>query len=335
MSEGERLTLAEARDLAVRALVAAGTTESNALSVATALVAAEADGQKGHGLSRLASYAGQVRTGKVRGDAEPRVEQLSGSAARIDAAAGFAFPALERAREALISMAGSQVIALAAVYNSHHFGQGGYHVERLAEKGLVGLMLGNSPQAIAPWGGKQGLFGTNPIALAAPRRSGPPLVIDLSLAKVARGKVMAAAKAGEEIPEGWALDAEGRPTRDPEAALGGTMIPMGEAKGAALALLVEVLSATLVGANHGFEASSFFAAEGPPPGVGQLLLAIDPAPLSGGSFVDRLEVLIDALEDQPGARLPGNRRLAAREAAAKDGLQVPPAIAAEIRALAD
>ena len=110
---------------------------------------------------------------------------------------------------------------------------------------------------------------------------------------------MAAAKAGEEIPEGWALDAEGRPTRSPEAALGGTMVPMGEAKGAALAMMVEVLSATLVGANHGFEASSFFEAEGPAPAVGQLLIAIDPVPLSGGGFTDRLEVLIEALEDQP------------------------------------
>lgn len=333
MSDGERFTLTEARDLAVQALVAAGTAEANALSVATALVAAEADGQKGHGLSRLASYAGQVRTGKVKGHAEPRVEQLSTSAVRVDAAAGFAFPALDRAREALISMARSQVIALAGVYNSHHFGQGGYHVERLAERGLVGLMLGNSPQAIAPWGGKQGLFGTNPIAMAAPRRDAPPLVIDLSLAKVARGKVMAAAKAGEEIPEGWALDAEGRPTRDPEAALTGTMIPMGEAKGAALAMLVEILSATLVGANHGFEASSFFTAEGPAPGVGQLMLAFDPAPLSGGGFSDRLEILVSALEAQPGVRLPGSRRLTLREVAARDGLLVPAAIAAEIRAL--
>ncbi|WP_299616129.1 Ldh family oxidoreductase [Pelagibius sp.] len=333
MSGGETLTLEAARDLVAGALMAAGTAEANAASVAAALVAAEADGQKGHGLSRVASYAGQVKTGKVQGTAVPRIEQLSPAAIRVDAGAGFAFPALDLARTALVEMAKSQVVALAAVYSSHHFGQGGYHVERLAAEGLVALMLGNSPQAIAPWGGTQGLFGTNPIALAAPRREGAPLVIDLSLAKVARGKVMAAAKAGETIPEGWALDAEGQPTRDPEAALGGTMIPMGEAKGAALAMLVEVLSASLVGANHGFEASSFFTAEGPPPGVGQLLLAFNPGPLSGGGFVDRLETLIGALEDQPGARLPGSRRLAARQAAARDGLVIAASTLAEIRAI--
>ncbi len=333
MSEGERLTLDEAHDLVVKTLVAAGTARENAASVAAALVAAEADGQKGHGLSRLAAYARQASTGKVDGAAKPSVERLSPCAVRVDAAAGFAFPALDLAREVLVSMARSQVIGLAAVHHSHHFGQGGYHVERLAEQGLVALMVGNSPQAIAPWGGSRGLFGTNPIALAAPRREAPPLVIDLSLSKVARGKVMAAAKAGEEIPEGWALDAAGRTTRDPEAALAGTMVPIGEAKGAALAMLVEILSATLVGANHGFEASSFFTAEGPAPGVGQLLMAFDPDPLSGQDFSERREILVNALEAQEGARLPGTRRLTARHHAERHGLLVPAAILAEIRAL--
>ena len=195
-------------------------------------------------------------------------------------------------------------------------------------------MVGNSPQAMAPWGGSRGVFGTNPIAFAAPRRAAPPLVIDLSLSKVARGKVMAAAKAGESIPEGWALDAEGRSTTDAEAALAGTMIPMGDAKGAALAMMVEILSASLIGANLAFEASSFFTAEGPPPGVGQFLLAIDPNPLSDATFGDRLEVLIDAVEGQEGVRLPGSRRLASRAAAVRDGIQVPAHLLAEIRALA-
>jgi (2R)-3-sulfolactate dehydrogenase (NADP+) len=177
------------------------------------------------------------------------------------------------------------------------------------------------------------VFGTNPSAFAAPRRGAPPLVIDLSLSKVARGKVMAAAKTGESIPEGWALDPEGRPTTDPQAALAGTMIPMGDAKGAALAMMVEILSASLIGANFAFEASSFFTAEGPPPGVGQFLLAIDPAPLSGGTFAERLEVLIDAVEGQEGARLPGMRRLDARAAAARDGIEIPTVMLTEIRRL--
>ena len=241
---------------------------------------------------------------------------------------------LEAARAELVKLAGDSVVAVAGIHHSHHFGQAGFHVERLAEKGLVALMVGNSPSAMAPWGGSKGIFGTNPIAFAAPRRNAPPLVIDLSLSKVARGKVMAAAKTGEKIPEGWALDPAGNPTSDPEAALAGTMIPMGDAKGAALALMVEILSASLIGANHAFEASSFFTAEGPPPGVGQFILAIDPARMSGGTFFERLEILVTALEEQEGARLPGSRRLASREKAARDGIQVPGVLLKEIRELA-
>jgi len=329
----ETLSLAEAETLVFAALTAVGTSDVSARSVAAALVAAEADGQRGHGLSRVAAYAAQVKSGKVDGKASPQVEALSGSAVRIDAGAGYAFPALDVAREELRRMARDSVVAVAGVHHSHHFGQAGYHVERLAEQGLVALMVGNSPSAMAPWGGSRGIFGTNPIAFAAPRAGQAPLVIDLSLSKVARGKVMAAAKAGERIPEGWALDPEGRPTTDPEAALAGTMIPMGDAKGAALALMVEVLSASLIGANHAFEASSFFDAKGPPPGVGQFLLAVDPGPLSGGSFAERLEVLIAALEEQPGARLPGSRRLELRARAAREGIAVPAVLLAEIRTL--
>ncbi|HMA15712.1 MAG TPA: Ldh family oxidoreductase [Kiloniellaceae bacterium] len=327
----ETLSLAEADALVFAALTAAGTSEVNARSVAAALVAAEADGQRGHGLSRVAAYAAQVKCGKVDGRATPKVEVLSPAAVRIDAGTGFAFPALDRAHKELRRMAAESVVAVAGVHHSHHFGQAGYHVERLAEQGLVALMVGNSPSAMAPWGGSRGIFGTNPIAFAAPREGKAPLVIDLSLSKVARGKVMAAAKTGQRIPEGWALDPEGNPTTDPEAALAGTMIPMGDAKGAALALMVEVLSASLIGANHAFEASSFLDAKGPPPAVGQFLLAIDPGPLSGGSFARRLELLIAALEAQPGARLPGNRRLELRAKAAREGIAVPSVLLAEIR----
>lgn len=332
-SEVETLSLEAAHALVKQALVQAGTSEANAESVAAALVAAEADGQRGHGLSRVAAYAAQVQCGKVDGQALPKVEVLSPAAVRIDAGAGFAFPALERAHKELRRMVSDSVVAVAGVHHSHHFGQAGYHVERLAEKGLVALMVGNSPAAMAPWGGNRGIFGTNPIAFAAPREGHPPLVIDLSLSKVARGKVMAAAKTGQRIPEGWAIDPEGKATTDPEAALAGTMIPMGDAKGAALALMVEVLSASLLGANHAFEASSFLDAEGPPPGTGQFLLAIDPRPLSGGSFARRLEVLIAALEAQPGARLPGSRRFELRARAAREGIAVPAVLLAEIRTL--
>jgi (2R)-3-sulfolactate dehydrogenase (NADP+) len=301
--------------------------------VARALVAAEADGQKGHGLSRLPSYAAQAASGKVDGHALPTLEQGAPAALRIDARNGFAFPALAMAVERLSPLAAETGIAAAAVHHSHHFGQAGYHVEQLAANGLIGLLFGNSPKAIAPWGGSEGVFGTNPIAFAAPRRSGPPLVIDLSLSKVARGKVMVAAKQGEPIPEGWALDKDGNPTMDAEAAMQGTMLPMGDAKGAALVLMVEILAAALTGARFGFEASSFFAAEGEPPAVGQFLVAIDPRVFSGDAFAERLETLIGAILEQQGTRLPGARRLALRAESARNGVVIPAALYDELKAM--
>ena len=148
-------------------------------------------------------------------------------------------------------------------------------VERLAQAGMVALFFANAPAAMAPWGGKRALFGTDPIAFACPLPDHAPIVVDMSLSKVARGHILAAIQKGEPIPEGWALDADGKPTTDAKAALAGTMVPLGDAKGTALALMVELLAAGLTGANFAHEASSFLDAEGPPPGTGQLIIAID------------------------------------------------------------
>ena len=330
----DTITMAEAERLARRALENAGTAAVAAASVASALARAEADGLSSHGLARIPAYCAQVRSGKVDGRAVPRLVPLGPSGARVDAGYGFAFPALDLAIDAAVERAGATCCAAVAVTSSHHFGVAGHHVERVAERGLIGLIVGNSPGGIAPWGGRRALFGTNPIAFACPRRGAPPLVIDVSLAKVARGKVMLAAQRGEAIPDDWALDAEGRPTTDPKAALAGTMLPLGDAKGAALALMVEILAAALTGANFAAEAGSFFDDQGPPPGVGQCLLALDPEPFSDGRFLDRLEDLLGMIEDEPGARLPGTRRLALRHKAAAEGIALPQALLKGIRELA-
>jgi (2R)-3-sulfolactate dehydrogenase (NADP+) len=327
----EMLSLAQAHDLAVRVLAAAGVPQANADYVARALVAAEADGQAGHGLSRLPAYADQARAGKVDGGAEATLTETAPAALLVDARDGFAFPAIARGLERAVAMVTAAGVVGMGVTNSHHFGAAGYHVEPLAERGIVAMVFGNSPAAIAPWGGVRALFGTNPIAFACPRAGASPLVIDLSLSKVARGKIMVAAQKGEPIPEGWALDAEGKATRDAKAAMGGTMLPMGDAKGAALVLMVEILSAALTGAHFGYEASSFFDAKGPPPRVGQFFLLIDPTRFGGMGFAARVGELAKAVLDQPGTRLPGERRLKLRAAAQAGGIKVPPELLAELR----
>jgi len=214
-------------------------------------------------------------------------------------------------------------MATVAIANSHHCGVLGQHVEGLAERGFIGLAFANTPSAIAAWGGKRPLFGTNPIAFACPRRNAPALVIDLSMTVAARGKIVMAAQRGEKIPEDWALDADGQATSDAQAALGGTMLALGGVKGSLLALMVELLAGALTGSNFGYEASSFFEPEGPPPRVGQIFVIFDLAAFGGDSMLDRIEALAAAMQAEPAVRLPGERRLAARKRAASEGLAVP------------
>ena len=325
------LTLAEAEALVVRTLVRCRTSEANAKSVALALVGAEAEGQKGHGLSRLPTYAAQAKVGKVDGLATPALEWRRPAAAHVDARYGFAYPAIDLALAALPQAALANGTASAGINRSHHCGVLGHPVERLAGEGFLALMFANTPGAIAPWGGAKAVFGTNPIAFACPLPSKPPIVVDLSLSKVARGNILAAKQKGEKIPEGWALDAQGKPTTDATAALAGTMLPLGDAKGTALALIVELLAAGLTGANFAADASSFLEAKGPPPGTGQLLIAFDPAAF-GGSLA-HLAALAASIESQPGARLPGARRLTARDKAKREGVTISDALLAEIEAV--
>ncbi len=323
------------RDLIGRALTASRTSPQTAAQVAAALVAAEADGIPSHGVSRAPVYAAQAKAGKVDGFAVPRLQRTAPAAVRIDAANGFAYPAIALALEALIGTAPETGVTAAAVHASSHAGVAGHHVEKLAEHGLVGLAFLNTPAAMAPWGGDKPLLGTNPIAFACPRAAAPPLVVDLSLSKVARGKIVIAAKRGDAIPGDWALDSSGHSTTDAAAALDGTMLPMGEARGAALALMVEILSAALTGAGFGFEATSFLDAEGGPPNAGQFFVALAPDRLAGGGFAKRVEVLLSQVLAQPNTRLPGDRRLDNRARAAQHGLDVGDELISALETLAD
>ena len=325
-----RLSLEDARDLVVRALTVSHVNNTNAVSTATALAAAEADGQRGHGLSRVPSYAAQARSGKVDGYARPEVSRPASALLRINAKSGFAFPAIDLACKHLPELAAVSGVASACICNSHHIGQAGAHAERLALQGLCALVLSNSPKAIGFWGGSEPMMGTNPIAFAAPRAHDAPLVIDLALSRVARGKILAAKRNGTKIPNTWALDANGKHTDDPTEALAGSMLPIGDAKGAALALMVELLTAALTGSNFGYEASSFFEDDGTPPHIGQTIIVFRPDIASGGRFDERIENIVRAIEATDGARLPGITRLTNRQRASEDGLDISSALHEEI-----
>ena len=327
-----KLPMVEVQALVARALRAAGAGDAMAESTARALVLAEAQGQGGHGLSRVAQYATHLKNGRAVGSAVPQVLRRQGAALVVDAGEGLAFPACDLALREAIAAAQSFGVAFVGVVRSHHCGVVVDHLRAVASAGMVGLGFANSPAAMPAAGGAHPVFGTNPVAAVFPRRDADPLLIDLSLSEVARGKVMLAAKEGRAIPSGWALDPTGQPTTDAKAALAGSMLPMGAAtspKGAMLALVVELLVTAVIGANYGFEASSFFVDEGNRPGIGQAFIVIDPGALAGrDAFYARVEALVTEMLKDDGVRLPGARREALRRLAEAEGIEVADALIA-------
>lgn len=322
-----RLAFDEAVERARERLREAGANDAMALSTAKALVLAEAQGISSHGLSRVAQYAAHLRNGRADGQAVARVANRKGAALLVDACKGLAFPACELAIREGVAIARELGVCFAGVTNSHHAGVVVDHLRPVASARMVGLGFANSPAAMPAAGGRHPVFGTNPVAAVFPRRAGDPLMIDLSLSEVARGKLMIAAKEGRAIPSGWALDKEGQPTTDPRAALEGSMLPVGAAtspKGAMLALVVELLVVALTGARFGFEASSFFVEEGDVPRIGQAFILIDPEALAGSDvYFDRMEAVVSEMLADEGVRLAGERRLVLERKARAQGVEVP------------
>jgi len=303
-------------------------------ATAAALVDADASGIPTHGIARLPLYCTHLRAGRALGSARPAVIHEHAACCLIDAGGGLAYEAIALAGQQAMQRARTHGIAFAGVTNSHHAGAMGYHLRPIAAAGMVALGFTNSPAAINAWGGKRALFGTNPVAACFPRRNDQPLVIDLSLTEVVRGKIMLYADQGQPIPLGWALDRDGNPTTDPKAALTGSLAPIGGAKGAMLALVVELICCAFTGAAFGFENDSYFEPGGNPR-IGHALLAIDPAALAGrDTYLARVEDLIEVMLTDGAVRLPGARRHASATQAHSEGVCVPAALYAQIVKLA-
>lgn len=315
------LTSADIYSLSFRALRGCGVREENAEPVAVAIQAAELDGMHSHGLMRLPTYCRHALCGKVDGSAIPILKDCAPSCILVDAAHGFAHPAINLGLPLLIEKAKNQGIAMLGITRSYNAGAMGYHVERLAHHGIIALAAANAPASIAPWRGSRPVFGTNPIAFSAATRNGPALVVDQACSVVARGEIVRKGLAGEQLLPGWALDAQGRATTDPDAALNGSMLPFGGLKGVNIAWITEVLAACLTGATPSFKASSVINDVGDPPGIGQLFIAIAPNIFVNG-FEERLEQLCQKVNADPPARPPGTGRWTAREKSQHNGVTI-------------
>jgi len=321
-------------NLAATALKRAGANDRMADAAARHLVRAEEQGLPTHGMSRVPFYCGMLRRGRAVGAAEPRLQAERAGACLIDNRDGLPYVSAQWAVEEAIQRARRNGIAFAGVTNSAHVGVLGIHLGPVADAGMVGFAFTNSPAAIPAWGGKKPLFGTDPVAGIFPRKNKQPIVVDLALTTVVRGKIMMAMRKGERIPEGWALDRNGKPTTDPKEAIEhGSLFPIGGAKGAMLALMFELICAALTGSAIGPEADSFFAEEGNQPKIGQAFLAIDPSALAGmDRYFERVEAVVTRMLADPEVRLPGARRFSS-EKKSMDGIEVPDELLVQIEKL--
>lgn len=307
--------------LVAQALAANGMSEENARIVAAAIVAAERDGARSHGLFRVPGYIGTLRSGWVNGKSVPEITDTSPGVVTTDADNGYSQIALAKSRALLLEKAKRNGIALVAIRNSHHFAALWPDVEPFAVAGFLALSFVNTRSRVAPWGASKRLFGTNPMAFACPRPGAPPMVWDQASSVMAMGEIMLAAQDGHAVPEDVGIDAEGRSTTDPKAIMaGGALLPFGGHKGSAIAAMVEILAAALTGGRFGFEdrSAQFPGAESS--NAGQTVLLIDPSATAGAQFGARVDELFSRLAAVGVARLPGDRRYAARRKAESEGI---------------
>lgn len=312
-----------------------GTGEHVAEVLSQNCASAQRDGALSHGVFRIPGYLSSLASGWVDGKAVPVVEDAGAAFVRVDAANGFAQPALAAAMPLLIEKVKSAGIAILAIRSSHHFAALWPDVEPFAEQGFVALSVVNSMTCVVPHGAQKPLFGTNPIAFAAPRAGGNPIVFDLATSAIAHGDVQLAARAGHILPEGMGVDRAGQPTQDPKAILdGGALLPFGGYKGSALSMMVELLAAGLTGGNFSFEFDWSRHPGAQTPWTGQLLIVIDPDRGSGQHFAARSEELVRQMHGVGQARMPGDRRYLQRARSLAEGIEISKAQWTQLHALA-
>ena len=313
------LTKDEAYALAYKKFSEIVSDEYSLRAICQSLTLAELDNIPSHGFSRIPFYYAQAKSGKINIHASIDIKVLK-NAVLVSADNGFAFPAIYRGLEKAEELLEQNTIVLLAVSHSHHCGVLGQYVEQMARKGYIGFAFSNTPKAMAPFGGNAALFGTNPLAFACPYAE-DPLVIDMALSKVARGKILNAKQKNESIPNDWALDKDGNATTDPEKALEGSLLPIAGAKGTALALMVEIMSACLTASFFSYQASSFFEAEGSYPNIGQSFIFINPAQVNP-LFQTRVQNLCTEILKQKNTRIPGMKRFKCRAEKMQKGITI-------------
>ena len=302
------LSLNAIYDLAHACLTSAGADRANADAIANTVMTAERDGSHSHGLFRIPGYVASLRSGKVNGESDPKVNARTSVVLHCDGDMGYAPLALARSYEPLAEAASKHGLAVLSLTRSFHFAALWPEVEAMAERGLVGLSCVSYKPVVAPAGAREPLFGTNPLAFAWPRPGGSPVVYDMATAARAMGDVQIAARDGHSVPPGTGLDADGNETTDPAEILKGVLLPFGGYKGSAVAMMVELLAGAMVGETFSYESAARDNNDGGPAQGGQFLLALSPEKISGRDWASQSEAFFQRMGGMDGVRLPGERR---------------------------
>ncbi|MDE1198781.1 MAG: Ldh family oxidoreductase [Pseudomonas sp.] len=319
--ETQSISFTDLTELLRQIFLRHGTSEEVAGVLAQNCASAERDGSHSHGIFRIKGYLSSLAAGWVDGQAVPQVEDVGAGFVRVDAGGGFAQPAMQAAKALLIDKARTAGIAILAIRNSHHFAALWPDVEPFAQEGLVALSVVNSMTCVVPHDAQKPLFGTNPIAFAAPRAGGQPIVFDMATSAIAHGDVQIAAREGRMLPPGMGVDSAGQPTEDPKAILdGGALLPFGGYKGSALSMMVELLSAALTGGNFSFDFDMSSKPGAQTPWTGQTIIVIDPDKGRGKAFAERSEELVRQMHGVGQQRMPGDRRYRQREKSLAEGI---------------
>jgi len=335
-----RVSAERLSEFAVAVLVALGVPEPDAGLVADSLVTADLWGHQSHGVLRLRWYVDRIRAGVMRAVTTPETVSDTGALAVVDGHDGVGQVLAAFAAREAAGRAREHGVGVVAVRNSNHFGTAAYFTRMAARDGCVAILTTNASPAMAPWGGRRKTVGTNPWSIAAPAGRHDVMVMDIANTAVARGKVYLASQRGEPIPIGWAIDADGSPTTDPSAAIGGMILPMAGHKGYAIALMMDVLSGVLTGSAFGAEVGGPYQSERRS-GCGHLFIALDVASFGDpDGFARRMEQLVAEVRSVPIARgfdevlYPGELEVRAAREHLQAGLSLPRQTLEDLRELA-
>ena len=305
---------------------------------AEALVNAELVGAPSHGLSRLKMYCDRINKKVINPKPKIKIKKISQSITQIDAKNSIGFVAADLAIKKAIESAKKTGIGLVGIKNSGHYGLSGYYVEQAVKKNLIAFAFTNAPPAIAPHGALKSLFGTNPICFGSPTGSKIPFVLDTSVSMINRGKIRVAARTGEQIPVGVALDKFGKPTTNAKKALAGVQLPIAGFRGSGLAWMVDILSGVFTGGNHGGKVRDPFDDFSGPQEIGHLFITIKPN-LFVGNYNKRIKENIRRIKKLPkikGAKeifYPGQNKFKRYKTNLKKGIAIPKNILQDIKKL--